>query len=163
MRTPPGAAVALLLAAALSGCLAPFSMGPLHIRIDMGSFAPSASLVSLDASGRHALLEGRATVHATGLVRTTERVEGVTVDLSLAHGPCPLGPAGIPERPAARATLSLGALNGTAPFEADLSAYALPGEAMSLYALAEPTGLGPGFAACRDVVATPGAAPMPLL
>lgn len=158
MRALPAAATTLLLAAALSGCLdVPFEMKPINIDIDLSGMSASAQLTSLTVTPGYAPLEGRATMRVEGAVHTAARVDGVHVDLWLVHGPCPMGPPGTPDRYADHARIDLGALNGTAPFESRLSAYALLGEPMAVYAHVEPHGLGPGFSTCRDVVASPDA------
>lgn len=164
MRARPAGLAALLLAASLSGCLGfPFHMTPLHISIDLGGMSDSAHLGDMRVAPRYALLEGRAVARVEGTVRAEGLVDDATVDLWLVHGPCPAtGPFGTPERYADHEQVRLGPLNGTAPFEATLSTYALPGEPMSVYADVDPDGLGPGFASCRGIAPTPPAAGLPV-
>ena len=153
---------ALLLAASLTGCLGAFSMPP--IRIDMGSsFGASASLSSLRVEPSYDPLAARLDVRVAGSVRTDALVEDVTVHLHLVEGPCPMGPTGDPQRWADREDVLVGDVNGTAPFDATLSAAALPGTPWSVYARVDPSGLGPSFASCRNVAAIPAAPAADLL
>lgn len=155
MRPPLAALAPLVALLTTAGCLGPgaWRMQPLEIDIDVAS--PTAQLETVRHDAAYDLATMTARVHVEGTVRLEAGVSGPRVELYLAEGRCPMGPAGAPEESLDKEVVEVPASDAAATrgFEGALSARMAPGTPYAVYALAQPPGLGPNFAHCVSGVA----------